>query len=91
MLASNNSITPDPGTFALVNVNYTSSDNDPLLGQALGIRLTSFGFQTNFDNVTLDALESTTVPEPCTILGIGTAIALSSVFKQKTAKIKSKK
>ncbi len=88
VLASNNSITPDPGTFSLVNVHYTSSNNDPLIGQALGIRLSSSGIQTNFDNVTLDA---TAVPEPLTILGVGTAIGFGTIFKRKIAKSKSKK
>ena len=88
VIASNNSITPAPGTFSLVNVHYTSSDNDPLIGQSLGIRLSSFGIQTNFDNVTLEA---TAVPEPLTILGAVTAIGFGTMFKRKVAKDKHKK
>ncbi|WP_053075789.1 PEP-CTERM sorting domain-containing protein [Crocosphaera watsonii] len=88
VLASNNSITPAPGTFTKENVYYTSSDNDPLIGQSLGIRLSSDGIQTNFDNVTLEA---TAVPEPLTILGAVTAISFRTIFKRKVAKDKPKK
>ena len=88
VIASNNSITPAPGTFSLVNVHYTSSNNDRLIGQSLGIRLSSFGIQTNFDNVTLEA---TAVPEPLTILGAVTAIGFGTMIKRKVAKDKHKK
>ncbi len=88
VIASNNSITPAPGTFSLVNVHYTSSNNDRLIGQSLGIRLSSDGIQTNFDNVTLEA---TAVPEPLTILGAVTAISFGTIFKRKVAKDKPKK
>ncbi|MFM6061995.1 MAG: PEP-CTERM exosortase interaction domain protein, partial [Microcystis panniformis] len=67
VLASNNSINPTAGTFAHVTVNYSSGNSSPLIGQALTIRLTSLGNQTNFDNITLDA---STIPEPSAMLGL---------------------
>jgi hypothetical protein len=72
VLASNNSVIPIPGTFALVDVIYNSDAGNSFIGQALGIRLTSLGEQTNFDNVTLDAvpLSGQSVPEPSAILGL---------------------
>ncbi len=67
VLASNSIITPAAGTFAPVTVSYSSGSSSPLFGQALTIRLTSNGTQTNFDNVTLDA---SPIPEPSAILGL---------------------
>jgi hypothetical protein len=69
VLASKNSVTPDPGSFEYVTVDYTSGIS-VTPGQALEIRLTSLsGFQgqTNFDNITLDAAS---IPEPSAILGL---------------------
>jgi len=68
ILASSDSVTPDPGTFLPVTVNYTSgSIGDPLIGQPLAIYLSSFDVQTNFDMITLDA---SPIPEPSAILGL---------------------
>ena len=67
LLASNSGVTPADGTFAPVTVDYTSGVSNPFLGQALQIRLTSNGVQTNFDNITLDAAS---IPEPSAILGL---------------------
>ncbi|MDY7050663.1 MAG: PEP-CTERM sorting domain-containing protein [Microcystis panniformis WG22] len=69
LLASNNSVTPADGTFALVTVSYTSGIS-VTPGQALEIRLNSqsgFQGQTNFDLITLDAVS---IPEPSAILGL---------------------
>ena len=66
LLASNSSVIPAAGTFAPVTVSYTSGIS-VAPGQALGIRLTSNGVQTNFDNITLDAAS---IPEPSAILGL---------------------
>ena len=67
VLASNNSANPTAGTFAPVTVSYSSGSSSPLFGQALRIRLTSNGIQTNFDNITLDA---SPIPEPSAMLGL---------------------
>ena len=67
VLASNNSVTPVAGSFVYVPVSYTTGGSDPLLGQALQIRLTSLGIQANFDLITLDAAS---IPEPSAILGL---------------------
>ena len=66
VLASNNSVTPAEGTFAPVTFSYASGIS-VTPGQALEIRLTSNGVQTNFDNITLDAAS---IPEPSAILGL---------------------
>jgi hypothetical protein len=66
VLVSENSVTPDPGSFEYVTVDYTSGIS-VTPGQALQIRLTSNGVQTNFDNITLDAAS---IPEPSAILGL---------------------
>jgi len=67
-LVSSNTVTPAAGTFERVTVSYTSGGiGDPLIGQTLSIYLASFGIQTNFDNVTLDA---SPIPEPSAILGL---------------------
>ena len=65
-IASNSSVIPAAGDFAPVTVSYTSGIS-VAPGQALGIRLTSNGVQTNFDNITLDAAS---IPEPSAILGL---------------------
>jgi len=67
VLASNNSVTPVAGSFVYVPVSYTTGGSDPLLGQALRIRLTSLGIQANFDLITLD---TASIPEPSAILGL---------------------
>jgi hypothetical protein len=69
LLASNSGVTPADGTFAPVNVSYTSGIS-VTPGQQLEIRLTSLtglNAQTNFDNITLDAAS---IPEPSAILGL---------------------
>jgi hypothetical protein len=66
VLVSNNSATPAPGSFQHVTFDYTSGIS-VTPGQALQIRLTSNGVQTNFDNITLDAAS---IPEPSAILGL---------------------
>jgi len=83
VLASSNSVTPDPGTFLPVTVNYTSgSIGDPLIGQPLAIYLSSFDVQTNFDMITLDA---SPIPEPSAILGLlgFGLLGIVSTLKQK--------
>jgi hypothetical protein len=55
-------LTPSPGEFATSIVSFTALPGDPNLNKRLGIRLTTDGVQTNFDNVRLDA-----TPEPSTI------------------------
>jgi hypothetical protein len=65
-LASNSGVPPTDGSFGYVTVDYTSGIS-VTPGQALQIRLTSNGVQTNFDNITLDAAS---IPEPSAILGL---------------------
>ncbi len=54
---------------------YTALAGDPQIGQALEIRLSSVGVQTNFDNVQLDAMTISDVPEPATLLLLGLGLA----------------
>jgi hypothetical protein len=81
VLASNNSVTPAAGSFEYVTVDYTSGIS-VTPGQALQIRLTSNGVQTNFDNITLDAAS---IPEPSAILGLlgFGLLGIGSTLKQK--------
>jgi hypothetical protein len=68
-----------PGEFRTVTVTYTATASDPLLGQALEIRLTSTANrqQVNFDDVRLDASPSgggsggLANPEPSALLLLG--------------------
>jgi hypothetical protein len=58
LLASESSLAPGPGTFLTSVVSYFASPSDPLVGQALEIRLQVtplLPYQVNFDNVRLDA------------------------------------
>jgi len=73
---------PAAGTFEHVTVSYTSGSSGPLIGQQLKIYLSSFGIQTNFDNVTLDA---SPIPEPSAILGLlgFGLLGIASTLKQK--------
>ena len=82
VLAASPSVTPLAGEFELVTVNYASGSSDPLIGQALTIRLKSLGIQTNFDNITLDA---SPIPEPSAILGLlgFGLLGIGSTLKQK--------
>jgi hypothetical protein len=82
VLAASPSVTPAAGTFQLVTLNYASGVSDPLIGQALTIRLKSLGIQTNFDNITLDA---SPIPEPSAILGLlgFGLLGIGSTLKQK--------
>ena len=56
-LASDSSLSPLSGTFAMGKIVYSSGANPELLGQRLGIRLTGYGRggQTCFDKISLDA------------------------------------
>lgn len=66
-----NSLSIIEGAFVTSSISYTTSANNPNLGQALEIRLLNIlesdGIEINFDNVKLDA---TQIPEPASILGI---------------------
>ncbi len=93
VLASGNSVTPAPGTFAPISVTYTTSSSDALLGQPLTIGLLgNNGGQTEFDNVTLNAT-STPVPFEFSpglgILALG-ALAATAQFKSQVQKWKLK-
>jgi len=57
------------------SVTYTSPLGDPNAGQALQIVLTSFGTETEFDNVRLDA-ESAPEPGSLLLVSLGAAILL---------------
>ena len=68
--SDNNTLAPSDGEFLQSSITYTPDDTDPLLGEALEIRMRSFGQQANFDDVMLSA-----VPEP----GAFAALALTAV------------
>lgn len=85
VLASNSSVIPNPGTFILVAVNYISGNSGSLIGQPLGIRLSSPADQVNFDDVTLDV---TSTPEPSSVLGLMSLgiLGVGSTLKRKFSK-----
>jgi hypothetical protein len=53
---------PEPGKFVPLTLSFTTPSSVPQ-GQNLEIRLKSAGAQTNFDNVTLDAVSSNSVED----------------------------
>ncbi len=80
VLAAKNNVALVPGQFVPVSVAYSSGINNPLAGQNLSIRLTSFGPQTSFDMVTLSA---NPVPTPALVPG-AIAFAASLLRKRKS-------
>jgi hypothetical protein len=71
---------PDPNKFGTATLTYTALQGDANLGQALGIRLSSLGWQTNFDNVRLDATpiaanQVTHTPVPAALPLLASALA----------------
>jgi hypothetical protein len=77
------------GTFATSTLTYTATAGDALLGQPLEIRLLNTvgntGVEVDFDNVRLEAISATTVPEPTSMLGILAfgAFGAGSILKKK--------
>jgi hypothetical protein len=72
LLGSESSLSPLAGDFDISTVTFTSGPSHPLAGQPLRIQLSSTGTQTNFDAVQLDA---ETIPEPGTLLLLGSGVA----------------
>jgi hypothetical protein len=77
VLASDGSLSPGEGLFAQGSVVYTSGAADPLVGQPLGIRVTSTGDQPNFDAFALVATPAgpnVVIPEPSTVVLLATGL-----------------
>lgn len=72
VLASESALHPDDG-FLTSTLQYTALPGNPLLGQALTIRLTANATQVNFDNVRLDMAAA--VPEPASLALWGAGLA----------------
>ena len=69
VIATENTLTPGAGNFALSEITYTARAFDPYLGQVLGIRLSSQSkTRPVFDVVSIDAAS---VPESATLLLLG--------------------
>lgn len=93
VLASESSLTLGEGTFGTSTLSYTATAGDALLGQALEIRLlntsATTGVEVDFDNVRLNAISATAVPEPTSMLGILAfgAFGAGSILKKKKASL----
>ena len=70
------SVVPGEGLFSTLTLSYTALLGDLNIGQNLGIQIFSGGPQLNFDNVRLsnDAIANHAVPEPATMLLLGTGL-----------------
>lgn len=93
VLASESSLTPGEGAFGTSTLSYTASAGSAFLGQALEIRLlntlSNTGTEVDFDNVRLNAISATAVPEPTSMLGILAfgAFGAGSILKKKKASL----
>lgn len=86
--------TPEYGYFDTAILTYQALADDPLLGQPLGIRLISNGIQVNWDNVRLtncDTCGQTAVPEPATLLLLGSGLLGVVWFARKDLRLRSLK
>ena len=74
-----NSLSPASGTFETSTLFYNALSGDLLAGNFLGIRLSGFGAQTGFDNVSLDASSApplVATPIPAAFPLFGSALGL---------------
>ena len=78
IVGSENSLVPTDGTFLTSTVSWTADDH---VGESLGIRLTSAGGSTYFDDVRLDAVP---IPGAVWLLGSGLIglVAVRRKFKK---------
>jgi hypothetical protein len=75
---------PPAGQLMPFTLVYDVLPGNPLVGEALGIRLGTSGIQVNFDNVALDA---SPVPLPAPLVLLGSAIGLAtSLFGRRRQK-----
>lgn len=86
VLASSSAITPAQGTFATSTLSYLVTDTNPFLGSNLTIALVSYGVQTVFDNVRLTNDPINSVPEPSTLLLLGSGLLGFGIFARKRRK-----
>ena len=89
LASDNNTLTPNGG-FLESTVTFFAPLGHANLGQALQIRLTSNGVQTNFDNVRLDAtpVRVSAVPEPATLCiwsGLG-LVLVGAAYRRRSKK-----
>lgn len=93
VIEQESSLTIAEGTFGTSTLSYIATAGDPLLGQPLEIRLlntlSTSGVEVDFDNVRLNAISATAVPEPTSMLGILAfgAFGAGSILKKKKASL----
>ena len=77
-ILGSSSVMPGEGLFSNLMLSYTALAGDPNIGSLLGIKIVSggSGSQLNFDNlyVSNDAIATNAVPEPASMLLLGTGL-----------------